>query len=206
MNISLETLSVIGMWLAQLVYVFVYIPQIITNFKNKTGHGLSDLMLLGYFNALVAVVYYVFSCNLPLAYRLLAPIQIVFIIVLIGQRLIYDKDKTATRPYWFLYGGNMMGALAVFPLSINHPLEVGIGAGWTMFVLSLLNQMPQVMKIFREKSVAGFSIFFALLTLMAGSIEFLTALVVGLPIQTLLSALRGVLFGLVWLVQFKLYR
>jgi uncharacterized protein with PQ loop repeat len=170
MLVSVETISIVGMWAAQVFYVLCYIPQIVFNHKHKTGRGLSDLMLLGYFNCLVAVLYYVFLCDLPLAYKLLPPLQVVATLVLILQRLLYD-DFRAVRPYWLLYGGNVIGVLFFIPLALRTPIAVGWAAGWVMFVVACVNQLPQIAKIFREKSVANFSILFAGITLVAASIS-----------------------------------
>ncbi len=204
MNISLGLISFIGMWAAQICYVLVYIPQIITNFKQKSGKGLSELMIFAYFNTMVAVLYYVFASNLPMAYKICCPLQIFALIVLIGQRLYYDDFKQA-KPFWFLYSGNMMASLFFIPLTIQDPIGVGCFAGWTMFAFSLVNQLPQVVKIFKHKSVVGFSFFFAGFSFMAALVELATAWFVGLPIQTLLSALRGIVIGAIWFGQFWLY-
>ncbi len=193
------------MWVAQIFYVLVYIPQIITNYRQKSGKGLSELMLFAYFNTMVAVLYYVFSYNLPPAYKICCPLQIAALVILIGQRLYYDDIKTA-KPYWFWYGGNMVASMAFIPLSVQNPSAIGLFAGWTMFALSLMNQLPQVFKIFKEKSVAGFSFFFIVFSFTAALVEFVTALIVGLPVQTLLCATRGIVIGLVWFWQFRLYR
>lgn len=205
MIISVSTISVIGMWMAQIFYVLCYIPQIMFNYKNKMGRGLSDLMLLGYFNCLVAVLYYVFLCNLPLAYKLLPPLQLVAIVILIFQRLFYDNARSE-KSYWFVYSGNMFGVLLFIPLALHNPMAVGWYAGWLMFIFGCLCQLPQVYKIFREKSVSTFSCMFAIFTPIASLIEFATSWVIRLPVQTLITAFRGVIISIIWLIQFRIYR
>lgn len=196
---------VLGMWAAQIFYVLCYIPQIIKNFQSKFGRGISDLMLLGYYWCMVAVLYYVFLCDLPLAYRLLPPLQMVAIIVLILQRLLYEPFAQ-TKQYWFLYGGSVCLSLAVMPMALKNVLWFGWLAGWVMFIIACVYQLPQIIKIFRQKSADGFSLFFVIFLLAASFIELVTSALLGLPTQTLFTAFRGVVVCLIWLGQFWMYR
>lgn len=196
---------VIGMWAAQLFYVLCYIPQIFKNFQCKSGRGISDLMLLGYYWCLVAVLYYVFLCDLPLAYRLLPPVQFAAVIVLILQRLLYEPFAQ-TKKFWLLYGGSACISLAFMPIALTNVLWFGWLAGWAMFIIACVYQLPQIIKIFRKKSVDGFSIYFVLFLLIASFVELVTSVLLGLPIQTLFTALRGVIVCLIWLGQFWLYK
>ena len=205
MIFSIELISVLGLWVSQIFYVLCYIPQLRFNYKNKTGHGVSDLMLLGYFNGLVAFVYYLFLCDLPLAYKLTGPLQIAAVLVLIFQRLFYDKTQKANF-YRILYTCNIASAFVFIPMALSNPHVIGKAAGWLMFALACVNQLPQVIKIYREKSASDFSILFAVFTFMAASIEFVAGLFSGVPVQTLVTALRGVVISIIWLVQFRIYR
>ncbi|KKQ12184.1 MAG: hypothetical protein US22_C0001G0013 [candidate division TM6 bacterium GW2011_GWF2_36_6] len=205
MVISREFMCTIGMGLSQIIYVMVYIPQIITNFKEKSGRGLSDLTLLGYLNALAVFAYYIFLFGLPSIYKWSVTTQLIAVVTLIGQRLYYD---TSMRSWLFrvMYGSNVIGLFAFIPMSIDNPIGVGYYAGWVAVMLSCLMQLPQVFKIFRERSVIGFNILFAVFSLLAAGVELLAALGAGLPVQTVFSALRGVVIGVVWIFQFWLYR
>jgi uncharacterized protein with PQ loop repeat len=205
MNNFVDLISIGGMWTAQIMYVLMYLPQIFTNYKQKSGRGFSELMLLGYFNGLTALLFYVFLCNLPLVYKLSASLQMVAVVILVAQRFYYD-DVKVIKPYCFLYGANTLSSLLFIPLCTHAYLNIGWYAGWIMLLIFAVNQLPQVVKIFRQKSVAGFSIFFVTLALSAALIEFSTAIMFNLPAQTLLSALRGVVIGTIWLTQFWLYR
>jgi len=140
-----------------------------------------------------------------LAYQIFCPLQAAAVVVIIFQRLYYDQSSR-TKKYWLLYGSNMTGAMMLIPLDLQCPSEFGRAAGWAMFLLALINQLPQVVKIFKEKSVAGFSFGFVVLTTLASATEFVTATFIGLPLQTIMSSLRGVIIGLLWMVQFWLYR
>lgn len=205
MAIALDFIVVLGMWAAQLFYVLCYIPQIIINYKKKSGRGLSELMLIGYFNGLVVFTFYSFLCNLPFIYKLSGVLQIIAVVILVGQRLYYD-DYSVAKPYWILYGSNVIGSLIIIPVGLQNPAYFGWLAGWIMVIVSGVNQIPQIFKIFREKSVIGFSLLFVGFFLIAALIEFTTAIVVGLPIQTIVSSLRGITIGLIWIIQFWLYR
>lgn len=202
---AITVIANIGMWVAQIFYILCYIPQLRFNYKNKTGHGLSDLMLLGYLNGLIAFTYYVFLCYLPVIYKISALLQLVAIAVLIFQRLFYDHSSKV-KFYRRIYVSNIVMGFVFIPLAIYKPFWVGWAAGWLMFALACVNQLPQIIKIYREKSASNFSIFFALFTLFAAVIEFITSWLLCLPAQTLLAALRGVIVALIWLVQFRIYR
>lgn len=205
MLISKELMCAIGMSLSQIIYIMVYIPQIFTNYKEKSGKGLSDLTLLGYLNALSVFGYYIFLYGLPIIYKLSITTQLIAVIILIGQRLYYDRSKQRFM-FWALYGSNIVGLTVFIPTSLKNPLSFGYFAGWLAVVLSCLMQLPQVFKIFREKSVAGFNILFAVFSLFGAAIELTAAILADLPTQTVFSALRGVLIGTLWLFQFWLYR
>lgn len=201
-NIDLVSLC---MWVAHIFYFSCFIPQIITNYRNKSGTGVSELFLLGYLNAYFFVVVYIFCMNLPLVYKIMAPLQGLAAFVLILQRLYYDKHPKR-KQVLALYGTNLAGFAVMLPYAYANPLPVGWLFGWINFVLFALNQLPQVVKIHRQKSVTGFNLLFVIFNGCAALFETVAAYIAQLPIQTILSGVRGIIYSIIFCWQFMKYK
>ncbi len=191
-------------WVSQLAYTLCFLPQIATNYRAKSGSGMSDLFLVGYFNLHAVTLFYAFLLNLPMAYKMCVPLQVTFILVLVVQRVWYDKAPFAKQLEIF-YLMNIAVLLASVPYALANPIMVGHIAGWGNVTLGLVSQVPQAFKVWREQSVVGFDRSFVYVLLFAGSIELLGAVVGGLPMQTQFSSFRVVAFSLLFLWQFKQY-
>jgi uncharacterized protein with PQ loop repeat len=193
------------MWASLIFYWVCFFPQIATNFRVKSGKGVSELMLLGYLNAYLFLLFYIFCMDMPFAYKLMVPLHALSTLVLVLQRLYYDSTPQALY-FWFLYGTNVAVFLFVFPYAFHDPVKIGVMFGWCNFVLCVLNQLPQIIKLYQQKSVVGFSFWFVLFTGLAAFVETIVAYAVGLPPQTFFNAIRGVILAAVMGVQFVLYR
>ncbi len=202
---SRDTLVTIGMWTSLIFYFLCFLPQIWTNYQCKSGKGISEWMLLGYLNAYLFILYYIFCVDMPLVYRIIVPTHVAATLVLVAQRLYYD---TSSRVHYYrmLYGANILVAMLCIPLAWSHAALVGCVAGWCNFTLCVVNQIPQVVKIWRHKSVEGFSFLFVLAIGIAASIESVVAFAHPLPPQTQFNALRGVVFVVIFCIQFLLYK
>jgi len=199
-----QTFVQILMWASLTFYWVCFFPQIKTNYKIKSGKGISELMLLGYLNAYLFLMFYIFCMDMPFAYKLMCPLHALSTGVLVLQRLYYDKSPHALR-WWILYGVNVAVFTLVIPYAFQNPLTVGVAFGWCNLMLSIVNQLPQVFKVHKEKSVVGFSFLFILFTGLAALIETIVAYTVGLPPQTFLNAIRGVTLAAIMGVQFVMY-
>ena len=192
----------LSMWASMTFYFVCFIPQIITNFQRKSGSGVSEFLLLLYLNSYLFLMFYIFGLSLPLAYRILVPLQGLATLVLILQRLYYEPVLRLIA----MYAANIIAAACVIPLAIKNPIEIGSLFGWLAFAVILVNQLPQAIKVYREKSVAGFSFLFVAFTGLAAIIETAAAFAAPLPAQTQCIALRGVLMFVIFCWQFVLYR
>ena len=192
-------------WLAMLLYTLCFLPQIIENYRVKSGTGLSDYFLLAYLNTYITLIYYVFCLNLPVAYKIACPAQGIATLILIAQRLYYNHSPES-KFYGLIYLVNLLGSLIFIPLAIMYPTHTGHIFGWISFILILLNQMPQVFRVISTKSVAGFSYMFILIMAFAAGIELYTSLALGLPMQTILSAARGLVYFAIFSVLFLAYK
>ncbi|MFA6535367.1 MAG: PQ-loop domain-containing transporter [Candidatus Babeliales bacterium] len=192
-------------WLAMMLYTLSFLPQIIENYRLKSGTGLSDYFLLAYLNTYITLIYYIFCLNLPIAYKIACPAQGIATLILIWQRLYYNHSSDS-KFYGTIYITNFLISLIFIPLAIMSPTHIGHIFGWISFILILLNQMPQVLRVISTKSVAGFSYMFILIMAFAAAIETYTALALGLPMQTILSAVRGLIYFAIFSVLFLMYK
>lgn len=190
--------------IARSSYLWCLIPQIILTYRTQYGKALSDLFLFGYLNGYLAFLLYIFCRDLPLSYKIIAPLETVATMVIIGQRIYYDQQ--ASWKLALLYIINAGFYLSAVPWGIYDPIKCGNTFGWLAFLISAVNQLPQVIKIFKEKSVHGFSFLFVLIFGFASVAELSGSLALQLPVQTIISSLRGILFFLIFCLQFVIYK
>jgi hypothetical protein len=191
-------------WGAQIAYTFCLMPQVVTNYRVKSGTGMSEFLLIGYLNLLSFGMFYVFLLDLPMAYKVCVPIQLACVLIMIVQRLWYDSAPLAKRLAMF-YLSNLAVVIAVIPYAMANPAAIGSLGGWGNVAFGFFSQGAQVITLWHRKSVAGFNITFVYACLTGGIIELIGALVGALPVQTKVSALRVISLCSVFLVQFKLY-
>lgn len=194
-----------SLWLAQIFYFACLVPQIITNHRQKSGKGVSDFLLIGYLNAYLFLLFYVFSMNMPTAYKIMVPLQTLATITLIVQRLYYDNSPL-TKKYWYALGANLLAFIFFIPHALIYPVIIGMSFGWINFIISVLNQLPQILKIHQEKSVEGFSILFVIFTGTAAIIEISASLITYLPPQTRFNAVRAIVLCAIFCWQFRSYK
>ncbi len=200
----LEIVRLFGPWVCQFLYTICFIPQIIHNYRCKFGTGISEFFLIGYLNVYIALLYYVFLCNMPLAYKSMGVLQLLATLILIYQRLYYNGRFT--NRLWLFYVLNIILGLAVLPLAFKYPISVGLMGGWVMLLVGSVNQLPQIFKIYKEKNTAGFSLFFVVITALAGITEVTLSILLQFPMQTLLSSSRVAIIALIFCFQFWWYR
>lgn len=189
--------------LSQSLYMTCLLPQVVTNYKIKSGTGLSDLFAIGYLNGHFAQLFYVFCLNLPIGYKIFVPVQFLIVLVLIFQRLYYDRF--ANRALTLFYAVNIACAIALIPVACRIPLLCGTTNGWLSLIIFSLSQIPQVYKIYTTRSVQGFSIMFVVVMGCGSVLELLGSIFLGLPIQTIFNAVRNTTFVAACLGAFFLY-
>lgn len=194
---TLETLIFIN----QAVYCYSIIPLIQENYRLKTARGLSDWLVMGFFNAFVTMIFYFFCLDLPVSYRLSVTIQAILVGIIIAQRFWYDSFSHKKLLAGF-YAINLIVAAALIPVAFAWPQQVGNIAGWAGLALTIANRIPQIIKIECEKSVYGFSYQFALLLGIGAIMEVAIVLWYHLPVQTLLTGSWSLLSFVIFTWQF----
>jgi hypothetical protein len=188
------------LWVVNIAYCLSLVPQLLLNHKIKSTRGLSDLYLLGYFSGYFLNIFYVYILNFNFAYKALAPFSFFIVTFMIFQRFLY-KDYFNPR----VYVGTLLllGTFAWFAFA--NPLRAGHLAGWILVGIWSLYQLPQVITIFSRKSVEGFSLLLVSLIGCGNVIEFVMSVLLQFPLQSVLIAFRGIVFFLIFGLQFWLY-
>ncbi|MFA5075115.1 MAG: PQ-loop repeat-containing protein [Candidatus Babeliales bacterium] len=206
-NIFLSNFAVLATWTAQILFFVGLIPQILLNYKLKSTQGLSELLLIGYLNGYIAYLYYTFCCNLPAAYKTIIPIATVAMLIMVFQRFYYVKefDKKIYK-ILLIYILNFLFTISLLPFAINYKTIIGTSLGWIMAFIWATYQIPQIFKIFKEKTTFGYSFLLVSLIGVGDFVELLGALILNLPMPTILNALRGFLIYLIFCLQFWIYK
>lgn len=191
-------------WIALAFYFGCLIPQIIENYQLKSTRGLSDFSLYLFYLAHVSLYFYTFLTDLPLAYKTIAPWQSTAMVVIMIQRLYYGGIST-DKFYSFIVIASSVLAVACIPVAFFVPELIASITGWICVVAFAVQPLPQVIKIFKERSVHGFSFNFVLLKTVAVASELMFALLRHLPIQTFVMVSLGATFQVVFFLQFWLY-
>lgn len=193
----------IGMWVVLFFYVACFVPQIIKNYQLRSTQGLSQAAIFTFFVAHTYLLFYTFLNNLLLPYKIVAPLQFLGISIIVAQRFYYHGLSNKL----FLCGtlGAMLSAFFCMPFIWFNPVLMGNLAGWIAFSFFTLQPIPQIIKIYQEKSVKGFSFGFVTLIGFAASFECIIVLIKGLPVQTLMMTIRSMVVYLVFCIQFWLY-
>lgn len=191
-------------WATLSLYVICFIPQIVENYRLKTAQGWSRSALIAFFIAHLSLLYYTFLLDLYFPYKVIAPLQFVSISIITLQRFYYDGLYTDKVFLWSIAITALLGVFS-FPLAFWYPLMLGSACGWITFSVFLVQPVPQVVKVYREKSVEGFSLGYVLIFGLAALFELYIVFAKGLPTQTLMMVIRNLIFTVIFCVQFWLY-
>ncbi len=189
-------------WVMMSFYIVSFVFQAQKNYLLKTAKGLSDYFLFVYFVGFSGYLYYSYCLGLPRPYLVLIPFETMTFGFNVMQRFYYDGFSLRRDA---LSQGIVIGCLInliILPCAFLYPTSIGQLGGWVMLASFSVNQLPQIAKIYRAQSVAGFSFWFITMLSLAMSLELIIALLCNLPIQTLLMGARGVMFYLVYAYAF----
>ena len=189
--------------MSMLLYTLSFVPQIVENYKCRSGTGLSDYFLLAYVHTYMVLLFYIFGLHINIAYKIACPLQAIAVLILVLQRLYYDGNKAGHMG--LMYAANILIYSVFVPIVFFDPIRLGHMFGWISVLLTLVNQVPQIIKIWRSKSVEGFSYILVFVMGLAALCELYSSVSLGLPMQTVISAARGVVYFIVFSFLFCLY-
>jgi uncharacterized protein with PQ loop repeat len=197
--------AVMATWFAYTTYTLSVLPQIRLNFKRKSASGLSDLFLFGLLNRNLMWVGYIFALGLPFSYKVMGSALALITIILVLQRIRYAR-RDETWKLFYLYGINMGILFLLVFFAIKYSVFLGHCLGWTNIILGFFNEVPQIMKMHKKRTCKGFSFNFVFIGFIAYCFEFCAALILHFPFQVLLCSFKGIIFRLLFMVQFFAYK
>jgi uncharacterized protein with PQ loop repeat len=195
----------VAIWIVHVVAAIGILPQILLNYKIKSTAGLSNTYISIYISGYIFHLFYIFCLDLPIAYKIMNPLLFSLVLVLALQRIIYNKNKAKHHPVK-LYCMNFFIIFFLIALAINFPAKIGHLAGWISLTIWTVYQLPQVFKIYSKKSVVGFSFAAVSVGGFQNLLGFAAVLALGLPLQTIFTALRGIIFFAIFCFQFWIYK
>ena len=191
-------------WIVHIISVVSILSQVFLNYKVKSTTGLSNTYISIYLSGYIVHLFYVFCLDLPTAYKVMAPLLFSLVFIIAFQRFFYNKHKVA-RCSIRLYCVNFFIIFFLIVLAINFPNKIGHLAGWISVAIWTIYQLPQVFKIYSKKSIVGFSFAFVFLSGFQNLLELIAGLSLGIPLQSVFSALRGLIFFVIFCFQFWIY-
>jgi len=192
-------------WLPFSLIIMGTSSQIILNYRVKSTRGLSPNMVFLFFSTIVFFIVYTYTYNLPIAYKVLSIPHLLSVGVLAFQGYYYSDNKKTRRDMLRTYTGLLVFFIGYAITGFFFPLTVGKFSGWASALLPLLTQIPQMLRNARRKSVEGFSFWFVFFATIAVLIELTVVIVLHLPLPSFFSALRGLIYYIIYFGQFILY-
>lgn len=189
-------------WVPMLLFCAAPLAQVYVNWRQSSSKSLSQwTVLLGICGLLCSLLYDHFMC-LPLAYRLMHPLILFAWLTLALQEFWYSGRTHIRKGVAYSYTAALLFAAAALVWGRWYPLEVGFTTGWLFTILYAIFQLPQILKNQRERSVEGLSFWYVSMLGAASCAELLIAFMRLLPLQSVLSAVRGLLVYGVFIYQF----
>lgn len=202
---DLQTIMRALLWVAYVLYVFCFIPQVFTNIERKSTAGLSNTTIFIYFYGYLIEILYAFFLGLPLALKVMIPVGAAVAGTLVVQRLYYDPGPQHRHRVFAIYGTAMGSVGALMLLGQWYPFFTGNLAGWIGTIMWLVYQIPQVVKVQQAKSVEGFNFLFIVIAIIGAVIEIAAGIIIPLPPQAVFNGSRGLLFCSIFIWQFWMY-
>lgn len=192
-------------WIPMLLFFAAPLAQVYLNWRNHSTKRVSQwTVFLGMSGLICSLIYDHFLC-LPLAYRCMHPFILLAWTLLALQEFWYSGRVVVRSSLVYAYAAAILATISALFWGQYYPLEVGVGAGWLFTVLYAVFQLPQIVKNQREKSVEGLSFWYVSMLGVAALAELVIACWRLLPLQSLLSAVRGLLVYCVFLYQFAVF-
>ncbi|KKP25553.1 MAG: hypothetical protein UR14_C0005G0005 [candidate division TM6 bacterium GW2011_GWE2_31_21] len=201
---DIQKLAFIFSWLFNFTYLILFFFQIIYVFKKKSVEGISSLMFIFLFGAYLTFAYQTFLFNLPISYKILIPILLLEMLILLIQFFMFDQTRKKFFMNFFLSVGLINFAL--LPLVFYLPGLVGTITGWFTILFGALAQIPQILKIYKDKSSDGLSNHFMHILGVASVLEFITSMALDLPLFLKINGARVLVVYLIFYTTFRYFK
>jgi uncharacterized protein with PQ loop repeat len=194
----------LAIWVVGFFFLASFVSQVMHNYKLKSVNGLSDLFIIILFDVQFLYACYAYYKNLLFAYKFILPLDVFVLFLVVLQRLYYAKHQLSFRVLsGYVLNFLLLGALLV--VGIFHPILIAKVFGWLPLLLGCFVCLPQMIKVYKEKTLSGFSLNFILLNLIGYSFELLAGLKLNVPAAILFNDFRGIFVYLVFILQFFIY-
>lgn len=201
---SLQTLAQNLLWIPLIFYYIAVFPQLIKNFYAKSTDGISTQSVLMFHVALLFMLPYAYFMRLPLAYRVIIPLQTSNSIMLVSQLFWYHPIGMRTWRVPLAIAWLASGCMML--VGCLYPTAIGNLAGWTGVCLMALYQLPQINLMWHRKSTHGLSKIWICINVIGALIEGVIGFILHVPLQTMLSIARRFSLNGMQLYQFYRYR
>ncbi len=192
---------------SNLFFISSLIPQILLNYKIKSTNGLSTVFILTLLNSGYFYLIYSFANNLPIGYKIINIIYTFLVSFIIFQRFKYSQNNLDKEIKFFsIFILNIFILFFIGYLIYFKFYSYAYLIGWIPVGIGFWKKLPQIFKIYRNKSVHGFSFYFILISLSANFCEISANFLLNIPIPLIVNNFRGILVNLVFLGQFFIYR
>lgn len=197
----------IFIWGTRLIFFVGLIPQIIYNFINNSAKGLNNLFLLCFFNFYFSLFINSFLRDLPEAYRFVGFLSLIATLILMFQRFNYlrktNKNQSESILNFFvinlLFYFFLLFFINIFPFFIISFLSL------VVFISGIIGLVPQIIEIYKNKSVGNLSLQTILIMGFGGLIEFSVSVVTFLPLDIILFNGMNISCTIIFLSQYYFY-
>jgi len=202
MKTLIAHLLILGVWIFNISSM---IPQVLLNYRLKYGMGISDQMLLLNLNGFLCGLFYIYAVDLPLTYKILAPISCTLLMILIMQRILYSPVKDAAHKRFVICFALNMFLLILSAFYLYHHRAIADVFGWASLFSMTIYQIPQIVKIIEQRSTFGFSFSYVTLMTTSAVLETIAGIILGLPLIVKLNGVRAVAMYLIFALLFMWY-
>lgn len=189
-------------WVPMLLFCAAPLAQAYLNWRKQSSKSLSQwTVFLGICGLLCSLIYDHFMC-LPFAYRVMHPLILCAWVTLALQEFWYSGRTKVRMSVVYSYTGVLALAALALVWGRWYPLEIGFTTGWLFTILYAIFQLPQILKNQQARSVEGLSFWYVSMLGAASCVELGIAFMCLLPLQSVLSAVRGLLVYGIFIYQF----
>jgi len=219
-----ESLSWTISTLSNIMWLFVFIPQILENVKNKSSDAISFyLILLWYIGDTFSTISVVYKSVIPMLLYV-GVYHIIFDLIFIGQviyyrlpqiehypqllneneykydLLYYTKDVIRMPEVYMFLGYNVVLLLTQSVLQYFPHIVIGNIFAWLSTIIFLMSRLPQILLNYQRKSVMGLSFVTFFNIAIANHLFLISVLINLLDIHSSHLRLKFILENLPWIV------
>ena len=205
---SLHSLGEVTLSLSVFIYLIWFTPQLLLTLKNKDTGNLSLFMHGFLFVGYTADLIYGFGRHMEWQYRLVTMIGLASLLVQHFQFWIYGLHKRSEKYSFFTISAFIvfMLAFAIYSLFFSSHTKIYYDSfGMVSNVCWFSFMIPQILKNYRNKSTAGLSLEFVLISILISVLDIISTWALGWDFPSKIGTPLSFLKKLILLYQFKLY-